>query len=90
MSEAWQIAMAGCAVTMILAVLGWIAYELRELRKGMEKFVTKRDCEMDMEGHCRKLDDLAKKIERNTDDITKLKTGYKIYHKNGGIDNEDF
>ncbi len=73
MSENWQI-------VIVTGVLGWIAYELRALRAELGKFVTRHDCEKEMDGHCGRLDTLTAKVEFNETEIEKLKAKTEVWH----------
>jgi hypothetical protein len=81
MTEAWGIALLTIGTTLFLAVLGWIAYELRGIRKDMKFFVLKDTCSSDMGRHCTQIGDLYKKANENQQRIAKLEQSVQIYHK---------
>ncbi len=74
MNETWQIFLVG-------GLLSWIALELRELRQELKKFVTRHECETDMQHHCDRLDDLLGKVETNATDIRELKAKAEVWHR---------
>ncbi len=73
MSEDWHIFIVGLAIS-------WVGWEIRHLRQALDRFVTKHDCEQDMGSHCKRLDVLESKVDKNGEDIAVLKKGYAIYH----------
>lgn len=66
MSEGWAIALLSGALVVMTAVIGWVAAELRLLHKSLQGFVEKSDCRKDMGKHCDRLDDLDRKMQKNS------------------------
>ena len=73
MSETWiQIIFSG--------LLAWIAYELRSIKGELRTFVLREDCRDDMNGHCERIDKLEEKVDRNVQELEKLKGQAEIWH----------
>lgn len=66
MSEGWAIALLSGALVVMTGVLGWVAAELRLIHKSLRGFVDKADCREDMGKHCDRLDDLDRKVQKNS------------------------
>lgn len=66
MSEGWAIALLSGALVVMTGVIGWVAAELRLLHKSLHGFVEKSDCREDMGKHCERLDDLDRKVQKNS------------------------
>lgn len=77
MTESWQIALMTGVLTVMTAILGWIAMTLTGLRKDLNKKVDKYDCEHGMDRHCQRLDALDKDVKANSYDIAELKARLK-------------
>lgn len=73
MTEGWAVAI------MTLAV-GWAAWEIRQLRQQLEKFVVKEDCRDDMHQHCDRLDTLDERITKNEKALESLKAKAEVWH----------
>ena len=56
----------------VAGILGWIALELRYIRKSLETKVEKTDCQYDMCSHSKEIDNLWKVTRNNSDRIAKL------------------
>ena len=63
----WGIIQLGAA-----GILGWIAMELRHIRKSLESKVEKSDCQNDMCSHYTEIQNLWKETRRNSERIAKL------------------
>lgn len=66
MSEGWAIALLSGALVVMTAVIGWVAAELRLLHKSLRGFVEKSDCRENMGKHCDRLDELDRKVQKNS------------------------
>ena len=66
MSEGWAIALLSGALVVMTGVIGWVAAELRLLHKSLWGFVEKSDCREDMGKHCDRLDELDRKVQKNS------------------------
>jgi hypothetical protein len=80
MSEAWAIALVTIGSTLFLAVLGWIAYELRGIHKDMKFFVLKDNCNLSMGKHCQEIENLKKGFEENKSAINQMVLSFKREH----------
>lgn len=72
MSEGWSIALLSGALLVMTSVLTWVAAELRLLHKSLHGFVEKADCREDMGKHCERLDDLDRKVRKNTNILSAI------------------
>ena len=66
MSEGWAIALLSGALVVMTGVIGWVAAELRLLHKSLRGFVEKSDCREDRGKHCDRLDELDRKVQKNS------------------------
>lgn len=80
MSEAWAIALVTIGSTLFITVLGWIAYELRGIRKDMKFFVLKDNCNLSMGKHCQEIENLKKGFEENKSAINQMVLSFKREH----------
>lgn len=72
MSEAWAIALLSAMLTVMSAILGWIATELRAIRGELAHFVVKEDCNLAMGGHCDEIRNLWKETRLQGERIARL------------------
>lgn len=63
----WSVIQLGAA-----GIMGWIAMELRGIRKDLEQKVEKTDCDNHMCRHYEEIQNLWKKANNNSERITKL------------------
>lgn len=56
----------------LVGILGWIAFELRMIRQGLEEKVEKDDCEKDMCSHYSEIQNLWKETRKQGERIAKL------------------
>ena len=63
----WSVIQMGAA-----GVLGWIAMELRGIRKDLEQKVEKTDCDTHMCRHYEEIQNLWENTRKNTERIVKL------------------
>jgi hypothetical protein len=73
MTEGWAIALLTGALTGMIAVLGWVAYEIRTLHKSLTFFVQKTDCYNLMGSHCKRIDILEKKVDKNCQELAAIR-----------------
>lgn len=81
MNEPWSIALFTVISAIFSSILGWIAVELRGLRKDMRMYVMKDDCSSDMGKHCTQIGELFETAKENQQRIAHLETAVEIYHK---------
>ena len=72
MSEAWGIAIGSGVLSVMTAILCWMATSLAGLRKDLRSFVMKEDCTRAMDGHCTEIRSLQACIAKNSESIARL------------------
>ena len=72
MTEGWAIAMLTGALTVMTAVLGWVATEIRLLHKSLMQYVHRDDCASDMSAHCDRLEKLENKVGENSEKLAAI------------------
>ncbi len=82
MTETWAIALFAAIGSLLTGAMGWIAVEIKEMRRDLREFVSKHECEVDMQKHCSQLTDLYNKVNDNAAEIRELQGKIKIWHCN--------
>ena len=72
MTEGWAIAMLTGALTVMTAVLGWVATEIRLLHKTLSQYVHRDDCANNMSAHCDRLEKLEDKVSENSEKLAAI------------------
>ena len=76
MSESVLIALIGSLLGMIelltATILGWIAFELRHMRKALEGKVDREDCKIDMCSHASEIRNLWSETRKNAEAIARM------------------
>lgn len=54
---------------LVTGFIGWVAYELRQLRKEVSARVHEDDCKDDMQRHCSRIDAVEKTATENAKSI---------------------
>ena len=78
MNETW-------AQLVFCGLLGWIAWELREIKKELKTFVLREDCRDDMHQHCDRLNELEDRIGASERRLEHLDGQVSVWH---GDDNK--
>lgn len=74
MSEDWaQLIMCG--------LIGWVAWELRDIKKELKMYVRREDCKDDMGNHCEQINELRERVNNNEADIKSLAAKAQVWHK---------
>lgn len=77
MSEGWAIALVGGALSVMTAILCWMATSLSGLRKDLRAFVMKEDCSRAMDGHCAEIRSLQASVLKNSESIARMEAMVK-------------
>lgn len=80
MTDTWAIAIIGFALTVMTAILGWMATALWGINKSLREFVTDGECKDRMGSHCKEINRLREIAEENQKAIAKMATVIKIEH----------
>ena len=52
MTQEWAIALLGITLSVMTAILAWMAGTISGIRRDLQKFVQKEDCNRAMDTHC--------------------------------------
>ena len=95
MTDTWAIAIIGFALTIMTAILCWMATALWGIKKSLREFVTDDECKSRMGSHCNEINKLRKIAEENqkashftavsvTDFLYKIENGYHSFSHGKG------
>ena len=77
MTDSVQTGIMTVLAALTTGVLSWAASTLAAIRKDINHKVDKVDCGHNMDGHCKRLDQLEQAVRQNTTDVAVIKDRLK-------------
>lgn len=72
MSETWATVLATIMCTVFVAFTSLLYRRLTEMGTSVEARVRRDECDKDMQGHCHRLEEIERRVSRNSEDIARL------------------
>ena len=74
MTQEWAIALLGITLSVMTAILAWMAGTITGIRRDLQKCVQKEDCNRAMDTHCEEIRTITEEIRNVWKDIGKNDT----------------